>query len=610
MSKMFVHYSGTVASFKEAKKDGKSFEEFYNSHVVFIKGGTDGNGAAIYTHGEYFGDVKDALTALQTKLNELKYFSKISDGTNIAEVSVNNGGTISIEGEDPAVTTKIDPTGIKIGLSDAFKKAVNEDLPAAAAAAKKAGEDAAAAVDAKLGEKGAAAASGSDATAFGRIKNLETIVAGLTGEEGGEVESVDAKITKAINDLNVNEISGDYIKSVKQVDGKIEATVGTFNFDEAGAAATAKSEVIGASDDASTANTIYGAKKYAEEKANAAKSGAEATASADATTKANQALADAKTYVGEEIAKLDANVTSAETGKVKVQVVEVDGKITEVHVTESDIASAEVLAAVKSDVDYFLGSALNKENAEAVKDTLKEIQDYINSDVQGAAGMTASIKEAKDAADAAQAAADKAQGEVDTLEGVVAGVKATADAAATQDALTEEINRAKKAEGDNAAAIKAIADDYLVGQDRTDLEGMINGKVAQSAYDTKIAELSKADTDNLAAAKEYADGLVNALDVTDAAVAGQYVSAVGQADGKISVTRANLPTYTLATGSANGTVALNGVDAAVKGLGSAAYTEASAYATAAQGAKADAAAPQETTYTKEEVDAFWAWEEL
>lgn len=34
------------------------------------------------------------------------------------------------------------------------------------------------------------------------------------------------------------------------------------------------------------------------------------------------------------------------------------------------------------------------------------------------------------------------------------------------------------------------------------------------------------------------------------------------------------------------------------------------YATAAQGAKADAAAPQATTYTKDEVDAMWAWEEL
>ena len=593
--KMFVRYSGNVAAFKAA-----GLETTYANSIVFI-----GDGEAVFTHGKYYGDVKAALAslegnheALQNQVNALKYFSKISDGTNTATVA-NAEGTITIQGEDPAITTKIDPTGIKVGLSQEFKDEVLVNLPADIKA-----------VDDKLGEKGAAAASGAEATAFGRIKNLETIVAGLTGEEGGEVESVDSKSTKAINDLDVAEISGDYIKSVKQVDGKIEATVGTFNFDEAGAAATVKSEVIGASGDASTADTIYGAKKYAEEKANAAKSGAEATASADATAKANQALADAKTYVGEEIAKLDANVTSAETGKVKVQVVEVDGKITEVHVTESDIASAEVLAAVKSDVDYFLGSALNKDNAEAVKDTLKEIQDYIDNDVQGAAGMTASIKEAKDAADAAQTAANKAQGEVDTLEGVVAGIEAVANAAATQAALNAEIDRADKAEKANAAAIKAIADDYLVGQDRTDLEGMINGKVAQSAYDTKMAELAKADTDNLAAAKEYADGLVNALDVTDAAVAGQYVSAVGQADGKISVTRANLPTYTLATGSANGTVALNGVDAAVKGLGSAAYTEAGAYATAAQGAKADAAALQATTYTKAEVDAFWAWEEL
>lgn len=593
--KMFVRYSGNVAAFKAA-----GLETTYANSIVFI-----GDGEAIFAKGKYYGDVKEALAslesnheALQNQVNALKYFSKISDGKDVATVA-NAEGTITIQGEDPAITTKIDPTGIKVGLSQDFKNEVLVNLPADIKA-----------VDDKLGEKGAAAAAGTDATAFGRIKNLETIVAGLTGEEGGEVESVDAKITKAINDLDVAEISGDYIKSVKQVDGKIEATVGTFNFDEAGAADAAKSAVIGASGDASTVDTIYGAKKYAEEKANAAKSGAEATASADATAKANQALADAKAYVGEEIAKLDANVTSAETGKVKVQVVEVDGKITEVHVTESDIASAEVLAAVKSDVDYFLGSALNKDNAEAVKDTLKEIQDYIDSDVQGAAGMTASIKEAKDAANAAQSAADKAQGEVDALEGVVEGVKATADAAATQAALNAEIDRADKAEKANADAIKAIADDYLVGQDRTDLEGMINGKVAQSAYDTKIAELAKADSDNLAAAKEYADGLVNALDVTDAAVAGQYVSAVGQADGKISVTRANLPTYTLATGSANGTVALNGVDAAVKGLGSAAYTEAGAYATAAQGAKADAAAPQATTYTKAEVDAFWAWEEL
>ena len=64
---------------------------------------------------------------------------------------------------------------------------------------------------------------------------------------------------------------------------------------------------------------------------------------------------------------------------------------------------------------------------------------------------------------------------------------------------------------------------------------------------------------------------------------------------------------TLASGTDNGTLKLT-VDGAstdniaVKGLGSAAYTEASAYATAEQGTKADNAAPQATTYTKNEVD--------
>lgn len=46
---------------------------------------------------------------------------------------------------------------------------------------------------------------------------------------------------------------------------------------------------------------------------------------------------------------------------------------------------------------------------------------------------------------------------------------------------------------------------------------------------------------------------------------------------------------TVATGSANGTLAVNGSDVAVKGLGSAAYTDSTAYATAAQGTTAGTA---------------------
>lgn len=110
---------------------------------------------------------------------------------------------------------------------------------------------------------------------------------------------------------------------------------------------------------------------------------------------------------------------------------------------------------------------------------------------------------------------------------------------------------------------------------------------SKAEVDSKLAAKSTADQKY---AKDYADGLaknydaagtaenlVNGLNVTDNAVAGKYVSAVSEVGGKISVTRADLPTYTMATGSANGTVAFNGADIAVKGLGSAAYTNASAY---------------------------------
>lgn len=455
MSKMFVHYSGTVASFKEAKKDGKSFEEFYNSHVVFIKGGTDGNGAAIYTHGEYFGDVKDALAALQTKLNELKYFSKISDGINIAEVSVNNGGTISIEGEDPAVTTKIDPTGIKIGLSAAFKKAVNEDLPAAAAAAKKAGEDAAAAVDAKLGAKNASAASGDEATAFGRIKNLEEIVAGLTGTgEGDEVQSVGAQITNAINALDVEAASGDYVASISQEDGKIVPVMGNFNFDEAGAAASALDEAKGYAESLIAKDSDF-------EKRVAANESAIATLNGEATVE----------------------------GSVKKQV-------------------ADAIAGVVA-------------NAPEDFDTLKEVADWIGSDTTGAAQMQTDIATLK--ADA-------------NTEGSVA--KTVKDA---KEEITNIITENER----------------VVAEALTDL-------------DTRTAEL----------------------------------------EGKNATIDSALQAADIVSGSANGTISVKGADIAVKGLGSAAYTEASAYATAAQGALAEAAAPQATTYNKTEVDAMWEWEEI
>ena len=91
-------------------------------------------------------------------------------------------------------------------------------------------------------------------------------------------------------------------------------------------------------------------------------------------------------------------------------------------------------------------------------------------------------------------------------------------------------------------------------------------------------------------AKIYADGLIAGLDVEDAEIEGQYVSSVSEVDGKIKVSRKQLPAKpVIIEGTTNGTISVDGSDVPVHGLGSAAYTEAGDYATAEQGGKADTA---------------------
>lgn len=216
-------------------------------------------------------------------------------------------------------------------------------------------------------------------------------------------------------------------------------------------------------------------------------------------------LSGVQDAIDSKVNGLNANVSSAEGGKVKVNVVETAGVITGVTVTESDIASAKEL----DDLEALVGT---------VSDT------------------------------AAQA----------TAFGKAAEAKAAAENAAT-------------------SASNALKD-----------------------------------------AKEYADNAVKALNVTDTAVEGQYVSAVNEVEGKIQIVRENLPVDTLVSGSANGTVAFNGVDVAVTGLKSAAYTESSAYdvAGAADAAKAAVigtssdASTAETVYgVKAYTDAALTWYE-
>lgn len=85
------------------------------------------------------------------------------------------------------------------------------------------------------------------------------------------------------------------------------------------------------------------------------------------------------------------------------------------------------------------------------------------------------------------------------------------------------------------------------GEDGTPVAGLMSGtdKVIldklNGTVDTE-GSVKKQVADALASAKGYTDTQIQALDVTDAAVEGSYVSAVSEADGKISVSRVELPT--------------------------------------------------------------------
>lgn len=266
------------------------------------------------------------------------------------------------------------------------------------------------------------------------------------------------------------------------------------------------------------------------------------------------------------IAGLDSSANGADdAGHVGVTVTLTDGKVTAVDVTSNDIASAKGLGDV---------SARVKTNEDAIA--------TLNGDGAG------SVK--KQVSDAVDALIDKAPDTMDTFREISEWINNETDGAASMAKQiaqnTADISTNAKAISDEADA-RALADASI----RTDFTNA----------DTQLRkDFVAADASVLSDAKAYADSVATAAKNAVSAEGDAYVSA-SASNGKVTVaataeTKASLALADsalqkadIATGSANGTISVEGTDVAVKGLGSAAYTEASAYATAAQGSKADSA---------------------
>ena len=373
-----------------------------------------------------------------------------------------------------------------------------------------------------------------------------------------------------------------------------------------------------------------------------------AEAKAYADTAAGNALTSAQGYADQ--AELDAissanGYTDQEIGKVNDAIADViDGTTPVAKATDADKlggvvaadyatkayvdqAELDAIASAKTYTDEVKKAILTGESTTELKaayDTLVEIQEWIEGAGVNATELTEAIAEEArlrgeadtalgqridgllngDGKVAEAAEADHADVASSLDEAGLAQVKGVkvdnathADAAGKVDnALTVTLEDGNSVVYDGSAAksfdLTGLATKAYADQAEADAISTAAGDATAKA--NKALEDAKAYADGIGSgslddAKAYADGLIEALDYTDAAVAGKYVSAVQEVNGKIEVSRADLPTYALTSGSVNGSVAFNGSDVAVTGLKSAAYTESSSYATAAQGALADSA---------------------
>ena len=331
---------------------------------------------------------------------------------------------------------------------------------------------------------------------------------------------------------------------------------------------------------------------------------------------------------------------------------ELEGKITAEATTAraAEKANADAIAAVKEDVDAFFLDADLTANA---KDTLKEIQEYINSDAGAAAEMTASIQQnAKDidaieadylkAADkeelagqinavdsyvnmtlpgilaekAAQSDLDGVAGRVTTVEGKVSTLEGKVDVEKVSTAIATAKGEATKHADDAIAALDATVNSADVEEGKgikitvVEADGKLTSATVSGNYDNKY-DVKGAAATVLTEAKGYTDDEIEKLaNVYEAKGAEDRAKAYADGLAKNYATAAQgakadtaLQAADITTGGANGTIAVKGTDVAVKGLGSAAYVAADSF-------DASGSAATALTNAKAYVDTALTWGEI
>lgn len=306
---------------------------------------------------------------------------------------------------------------------------------------------------------------------------------------------------------------------------------------------TAISDLLGTKDDDKTKETAFGKVAFEADRAVTAETG---------LSNRIKTLEDKK-YT---------TVNPKADGHVKVEVTSNNV----VTVTEDDIASAALLGTATD--GSTANTAFGKIAAEADRATKAEgslntrvtsIETLITSDKDGTINKVSEVidwfkdvsETEKGATLISDVAANKAAIGTKTVENTNSIYKRIEDLEAKKHtvsdvtAATGKYVSGVKVDETGALTIKeteltaagVAATPITAGNETVAVEG---DKVS-----TQIANLAK----SIKAAAKTADDAIKALDVTDTAVDGKYVSAVSETDGKITVTRADLPTLSVKTGS-------------------------------------------------------------
>lgn len=321
-------------------------------------------------------------------------------------------------------------------------------------------------------------------TAFGRIKSLEGKMTAAEGEID-ELQTLTANQGTAIAALqNVVGTGESGAGTLVSRVGTLESNVNTIN------------ATIGEVEENETVVSMIGnALKNAQDYADQAEKDAVTTAASDATSKADNALASAKTYTDNQITTTTTTINNT-IGTVP------EGQTVVSMINAVDAAVEAALAEAKTYADTAESDAVNTAASDATtkaNNALKDAKTYTDDQITTVTAKIGTVSEGQ------------------TVVGMIEAVDNAVDAAiitAASDATTKAENALKAAkayadtaESDAIASAKTYTDGHI-----TTINATIGAVNDAATANTVYGAIAKAEVDAVATAKTYTDNMLRTAD--------------------------------------------------------------------------------------------------